>query len=104
MRTIYNTPPNIYGILSDDHMFFEGVNRPSEIYSIRDGINEKDNILILEKYLNDLYNLFLRKISTYVTIQTNIVEDSIKLQALLQEIIKVKDLIEKASSPDIMKE
>ena len=54
MRTIYNTPPNIYGILSDDHMFFEGVNRPSEIYSIRDGINEKDNILILEKYLNDL--------------------------------------------------
>jgi hypothetical protein len=60
--------------------------------------------LILEKYLNDLYNLFLRKISTYVTIQASIVEDSIKLQALLQEIIKVKDLIEKASSPDIMKE
>lgn len=104
MRIIYNTPPNIYGILSDDHLFFEGVNRPSQIYNIHDEINGKDNIVILEKYINDLYNLFLRKISNYITIQSVTSEDSIKLQALLQEIIKVKDLIEKASSPDIMNE
>jgi hypothetical protein len=79
-------------------------NRPRQIYNIHDEINGKDNIVILEKYINDLYNLFLRKISNYITIQSVTSEDSIKLQALLQEIIKVKDLIEKASSPDIMNE
>lgn len=94
--------PSLYGILSDDQIYFEGLSRPSQFYSFRDESVNGENINILEKYFNDLYNLFLRKLSTYVTLTSSSNDESLKLQALLQELIKVKELIEKAVSTDII--
>ncbi len=86
--------PSIDGVLSDDGLYFEGVNRPMEIYILRDGgkIDQK-NIEILEKYFNDVYNLFLRKISYFASFESLNDEEDTKLQALLQELIKVKRLV-----------
>ena len=86
--------PKLEGILSDDFLFFEEVKRPTKNYFIKDGaVLGLEDFNILDKYLNDIYNLFLRKVSFFIS-NTNIDdEEIIKLQALLQEIIKVKRLI-----------
>lgn len=87
--------PSLDGILSDDHIYFEGIYRPSGIFTIRDGgIKSDSNIDVLEKYFNDIYNLFLRKLSTFAVFERTSVEEVTKMQALLQELIKVKKLIE----------
>jgi hypothetical protein len=95
----YNTiSPLLDGLLSDDHLYFEGVRRPVEISRIGDGQNlEERDIDILEKYFNDVYNLLLRKLSTFASFEHSSNEEITKMQALLQELIKVKDLIYKIS-------
>ena len=86
--------PSLDGVLSDDNLYFEGLNRPSELYIIRDNDSFNNNeIDVLEKYFNDVYNLFLRKLSSFVTLDEPSDEDTMKMQALLQELIKVKGLI-----------
>lgn len=93
---IYNvTSPSIDGLISDDQLYFEGVSRPPQLYFIRDqGINSNEKTDVLEKYFNDIYNLFLRKLSSFAMFESLNDEDAIKMQALLQELIKVKKLIE----------
>ena len=51
------------------------------------------NIDLLEKYFNDIYNLFLRKLSAFAMFESTNNEETIKMQALLQELIKVKNII-----------
>jgi hypothetical protein len=99
---IYNTiSPSVEGVISNDLLYFEGVNRPSIIFTIRDqGFVSDDNIDILEKYFNDIYNLFLRKLSSFAMFEQTNDEESTKLQALLQELIKVKKLIESVKVDD----
>lgn len=100
MKTYSIISPSLDGVISDDHLYFEGINRPSQIYTIRDGEQtapNKDNIDVLEKYFNDIYNLFLRKLSTFAAFEHTNDEDVTKMQALLQELVKVKGLIESAT-------
>lgn len=95
MKTYNITSPSIDGVISSDYLYFEGVKRPSEIYTVRDQeMSYKDNIDVLEKYFNDIYNLFLRKLSSFAMFEYTNDEESLKMQALLQELIKVKKLIE----------
>jgi hypothetical protein len=94
MKNYYPPTPLIDGILSDDYLYFEGINRPSELFFIKDGAKvDGRDFDILEKYLNDVYNLFLRKVSNYISVDKPSEEETIKIQALLQELIKVKNLI-----------
>jgi len=105
MKTYSIAVPQISGILSDDYLYFEGASRPSLLMTLKDeDISSVEDILVLEKYLNDIYNLFLRKISNFMGNVEIGDEDSIKLQALLQEIIKVKGLIENTPKTAIMSE
>lgn len=86
--------PFIDGILSDDYLYFEGICRPQEILRLRDSEELKyHSYEVLEKYFNDIYNLFLRKISLFSSFEYTSEEETIKLQALLQELIKVKKII-----------
>lgn len=95
MKTYNINYPSIDGILSDDLLYFEGVNRPSELFTIRDqGYISEDKVDVLEKYFNDLYNLFLRKLSSFAMFEHTNEEEAMKMQALLQELIKVKKIIE----------
>lgn len=93
---IYNTIlPSLDGVLSDDQLYFEGIKRPVVINKIRDGgDSDRNNIDVLEKYFNDVYNLLLRKLSIFSTLEHSTDEDITKLLALLQELIKVKALLE----------
>ena len=94
MRNYNIISPSIGGMLSDDFLYFEGVNRPSEIFLIKDEeVISNENIEILERYFNDIYNLFLRKISVFVSLDNINDEESIKLQALLQEMIRIKKMM-----------
>ncbi len=85
--------PIIQGILSDDFLYFEGVKRPNNIEMIKDGEIELHDVDLLEKYFNDVYNLFLRKFASFAMFENISDEETIKMQALLQELIKVKGLI-----------
>jgi hypothetical protein len=86
--------PSIDGILSDDQLYFEGINRPSKLFLIKDSLHiSSSDFDVLEKYLNDVYNLLLRKISHYMSVDKPNEEETIKIQALLQELIKVKEMI-----------
>lgn len=107
--------PSLDGLLSDDSLYFEGVSRPAAYYVFRDApsasaanksasksasgtssgsVNKPaGDPLVLERYWNDLYNLFLRKLSLFAGTATPQSEEIVKLQALLQELIKVKELL-----------
>ena len=97
--------PSLDGLLSDDSLYFEGVSRPAEYYFFRDAPTSRhspvdktdgrstNDTVVLERYWNDVYNLFLRKLSLFAANTASSQEDSVKLQALLQELIKVKELL-----------
>lgn len=48
---------------------------------------------VLNEYLRDLYTILLRKLATFVIAEKATKKDVDNLQALLQEIIKVKQLL-----------
>jgi len=85
--------PSLDGLLSDDALYFEGVLRPAEYYVFRDAPTGVGDPVVLEHYWNDIYNLFLRKLSLFAGEDKVEEEESVKLQALLQELIKVKGLL-----------
>jgi len=93
MRDYTLASPSLDGLLSDDALYFEGVCRPAAYYVFRDAPSGAGDPVVLERYSNDIYNLFLRKLSSFVSVNDARQEDSVKLQALLQELIKVKGLL-----------
>jgi hypothetical protein len=93
MKNYSITSPSIDGMISDDLLYFEGVNRPSIIFTVRDGGGSLNDIELLEKYFNDIYNLFLRKLSNFAIFEKLDDDETMKLQALLQELIKVKKIM-----------
>jgi hypothetical protein len=98
MKTYNIISPSIDGVLSDDALYFEGVNRPQAVYKLRDGGEiDRESLDVLEKYFNDVYNLLLRKISAFTMHELTDSEEELKMQALLQELIKVKRLILKGT-------
>lgn len=95
MKTYPIVPPSLDGMLSEDSIYFEGIKKPSALFILRDsGVGKEEDALIMERYFNDLYNLFLRKLTSFASDCPVSSEDSLKLQGLLQELIKVKGLIE----------
>jgi hypothetical protein len=101
MKT-YSAAPNLIGVISDDYLYYEGVSRPAAFYLVRDeGHLSNESIFELERYFHDVYNLFLRKLTNFAGVASTD-EESLKLQALLQELINIKKLIENASGTDIM--
>lgn len=53
----------------------------------------RENEAILERYFNDIYSIYLNKLSAYVLAATPERESSQRLRSLLEEIIKVKTLL-----------
>lgn len=52
--------------------------------------------MVLERYFTDLYNLFLSRVTSLVSSNKISDVESDKIKSLLDEMIKVKSLIEKA--------
>lgn len=49
--------------------------------------------VVLEQYFNDIYTLYLNRLTAYVLAGTHQYDSAQKLRSLLEEIIKVKTLI-----------
>lgn len=103
MKSYSFISPSLSGILSDDYLYFEGTTRPQKLLMFNDEKKLTEEMTCdLERYFNDLYNLFLRKLTTFASGNSGSDEEVLKLQALLHELIKVRKIIEKASGTDIM--
>lgn len=94
--------PSIQGIISDDYLYFEGVRTPPKLSVLRDKVLKNEDVITLERYWGDIYNLFLRKLTLFASSGPCSDEDIVKLQALLQELIKIKSLIENAGKTDTL--
>lgn len=97
--------PSLEGVLNHESITYEGIRRPIELLRVLDGPatkghkrgtksnhnTDKDN-KILEEYFNDLHDVFMKKFASFVLESEVSPGDTIKLQAMLQEMIKVKTL------------
>ena len=101
IRDYMVTSPSLDGILSHDSIVYEGLERPTEIIRAFDkprnqvmpDLVNPEKRQILQDYFNDLYGLFMRKISQFITEPEVSPEIELKLTAMLQELIKVKKLL-----------
>lgn len=113
MRDYQITSPSLEGVLNHSSLLYEGITRPLELLRALDGPSAKginkdnptrfdrdinvDEQQILYKYFNDLYGIFMKKLSFFVVEDFSNSDEIVKLQAMLQEMIKVKRLIGKRS-------
>ena len=87
--------------MSQEFILFEGVARPNTLLVIHDGsIKSPEDIAVLERYFTDIQNLFFKRLSGFSSDgdSTNSGEDAARLRALLDELIKVKNLIQSAEA------
>ncbi len=85
--------------MSQEFILFEGVARPNTLLMIHDGsIKSPEDIAVLERYFIDIQNLFFKRLSGFSSDgeSSSVGEDATRLRALLDEIIKVKNLIQSA--------
>lgn len=108
--------PSLEGILDDALLVYEGLKRPIELLRVLDGPaskgkgtdpeagdaegeieNDKEEIVrrkyVLDQYFHDLYGIFMKKLSYFVVDSDVVSSETVKLQAMLQEMIKVKKLM-----------
>jgi hypothetical protein len=103
MRDYQLISPSLEGVLSHSTVLYEGVERPTEIMRIFDGPASRGarkqpteaEEKILGQYFQDLYSIFMKKLAAFATEPDTGSEETIKLQALLQEMIKVKKMVGK---------
>ena len=107
MREYQLVSPSLDGILYHDSVVYEGIKRPTELSQFMDGplsrgrrapnipgqVYSDQDLKVIREYLGDLHRLFMKKFSQFM-IDTELKSDEdVKLQALLQEMIKIKKLI-----------
>lgn len=80
---------------------YEGIRRPVELLRALDGPaadrgrrkpHERE---ILSQYFYDLYSVFMKKMSAFVLSDAPTPTETVTLQAMLQEMLRVKNLIAK---------
>ncbi|MEK7641439.1 MAG: hypothetical protein AAB365_00430 [Patescibacteria group bacterium] len=111
MRDYQLTSPSLEGVLRHDSLIYEGIRRPEQLLRIMDGPASKGprdggsqatytdaDQKILEQYFTDIYTVFMKKLSNFVLESEARDDDTLKLQALLQELIKIKHLIRTRST------
>lgn len=95
--------PSLEGVLCHSSFEYEGIQRPVEALRAFDrsgspnGPRESE---LLERYLHDLYGVFLKRISAFVVEPSPPPSDAVRLQAILQELLKVKRLLDPSASVD----
>jgi len=109
MRDYQIISPSLEGVLNHSSLLYEGVSRPLELLRVLDGpaskgtnkddptrldkkMNDEEK-KVLGQYFQDLYGMFMKKLSFFVVETYSNSDELVKLQAMLQEMIKVKRLI-----------
>lgn len=113
MRDYQIASPSLEGVLNHSSILYEGVKRPIELLRVLDGpatksqdkssptrydrLITKEDAKILHDYFRDLYEVFIKKFSDFAISNYSESDENIKLQAMLQEMIRIKRLIAKKS-------
>jgi len=92
--------PSLDGVLRHEPLVYGGINRPSDVLRVFDSPSSEPGKVptqneheVLEQYFHDLYGIFMKRLS-HLIVETDLdAVDTVKLQAMLQEMIKVKKLI-----------
>mgnify|MGYP003393901732 CR=1 FL=1 len=92
--------PSLEGVLSLDSLLYAGIRRPVEVLRALDGpaadsaaAKKPHHDKLLEQYFYDLYGVFMKKFSAFVLESAVSTPETVQLQAMLQEMIKIKKLI-----------
>jgi len=109
MRDYQIASPSLEGVLNHSSILYEGLKRPIELLRVLDGpatksqdknkptrydrVITKEDAKILDNYFHDLYEVFMKKLSNFVITNYSESDENIKLQAMLQEMIRIKRLI-----------
>jgi hypothetical protein len=85
--------------LCHESVSYEGIRRPIEVLRAMDspaadpGPRKAHHQKMLEQYFYDLYGVFMKKLSAFVLESSFSAPESVALQAMLQEMVKVKKLM-----------
>ncbi len=93
--------PSLDGILSHESISYGGVHRPLELLRVYDGPasislyehGPSEDREELQRYFGDLYSVFMKRFSGFIVDDSFSDEDVLTIQAMLQEIIKVKKIL-----------
>ncbi|TAK94070.1 hypothetical protein EPO05_06765 [Patescibacteria group bacterium] len=96
--------PSLDGILRHECVEYEGLRRPADIMRILDGpagkgaygkrdVRDEKDRKVIEDYFHDLYAIFMKRLAHFLVESESSDEDTVKLQAMLQEMIKVKRFV-----------
>ncbi len=90
-------------ILLHEELVFEGLRRPTSVRLFYESDetssydrSDKDEAAILERYFSDIQNLFLKKFALFAGTDVTSEQETHKLRSLLEEMIKVKSLMERS--------
>ena len=101
---VYSISQSLGYTLVDEALEFEGISRPTKLFLLRDAERTPEDNVILERYFNDMYALFIGRLSALALGNKIASEDERKLRSLLEEMLKVKGLIERAEYAQELKE
>ena len=92
--------PSLEGVLSHESIIYEGIRRPVEILRALDGPAADPRApkpphqdKLLEQYFYDLYGVFMKRLSQFVLQAEPTDSETVTLQAMLQEMVKVKRML-----------
>ena len=97
--------PSLEGVLCHESLVYERIKRPVELLRVLDGPRSRgpadapsyfadgNDRRMLEEYFHDLYGVFMKRLSHFIVEPIACDGDAVKLQAMLQEMIKVKGLM-----------
>jgi len=104
MRTYSIATPSISGVLSHEALSYDGIRRPAELNRFLDGSAAREKGIpgdkpfeekLMEQYFYDLYSVFMKRLSAFALDSGPAEDETVKLQAMLQEMIKVKRILGK---------
>ncbi len=92
------TSPSLGGFLTHESLKYDGIRKPIEILRALDGPAPKakpgaGEEKVLEQYFYDLYGVFMKRLSQFVLAVETAEADTVKLQAMLQEMIRIKRIL-----------
>lgn len=85
--------PSLDGILAHTSISYGGLKRPPAVERIFDRPSSKIDKKAVEAYFHDLYGVLMKRLSEYVVSATPPSDEGVKLQAMIQELTKVKSLL-----------
>ncbi len=101
LRDYTITSPSLCGILSHELVEYNNLRRPENIERIFDRpskhrLTEEESTTrrkALEEYFHDLYGILMKEISEFSIAAEALPDKAVRLQAILQEFVKVKGLL-----------